>query len=96
MRTISAVALSATLCALMSLPIIVASCSQQAPSLLQSAIACHQKGLALADRPGSCQERLLRLDALVQSDHDCQQIYRDAGTGLHCADLVDGKEVSGD
>lgn len=96
MRTITAVALSAAICAIISLPIVVASCNQQAPSLLQAAIACHQKGLALADRPGSCQERLLRLDALVQTDPDCQQIYRDAGTGLHCVDHLDGKEVSGD
>jgi hypothetical protein len=68
--------------------ITLAACSSAQPttSLLQAAVACHQKGLQLADKEGSCQERLIRLDHLVQTDPDCQRIYRDAGTGLYCTE----------
>jgi len=57
---------------------------QDLPSLLDSAMKCHQRGLALADHGGSCEERRFQLELLVHSDPDCMAVYRDAGTGLVC------------
>lgn len=61
--------------------------ADSAPSLMQAALGCQQKLLAIADKPGACQERLLRLEAFVAADRDCARLYQGAGTGLHCAGL---------
>jgi hypothetical protein len=68
---------------------LITACSSAQPttSLLQASVACHQKGLALVDQGGTCQEKLDRLEQLVKTDPDCQRTYRDAGTGLYCAEL---------
>lgn len=69
---------------LLVLFLVACSGAETSTSIMQAAIACHQKGIAITDGAGTCEERLLRLKLLVAKDPDCVRVYQDAGTGLSC------------
>ncbi len=55
----------------------------------QSAILCHQKGLALAAKAATCNDGLIAIENLIATDPDCVAIYQGRSSGLHCL-LDDG------
>lgn len=49
--------------------------SQQTKSVLSAAIACNEKGVAILNKPESCEMRRAELEVLLHADSDCQRAF---------------------
>ena len=68
-----------------------AGCSGGDNTVITSAIRCHQKGMAIAAREATCNDRLIGVENLIATDPDCVAVYQGRSSGLHCIDTgLDG------
>jgi len=61
-------------------------------TIITSAIRCHQKGMAIAARETTCNDRLISVENLIATDPDCVAMYQGRSSGLHCFDRDGGIE----
>lgn len=53
-------------------------------TVVTAAIACHQKGIAIASKADSCNAGLIAIEDLIATDPDCVAVYQGRSSGLHC------------